>query len=177
MKLKSLFLSRALREKVLLLLFVGFGAVIWASAVSDRARVLALDVRRASADLTEQNLWLERREAIQAEADAAVRNLDPSRTYNGVRLSAELSALATKAGVAANATSGGLDTKRTAQFAVHTIEFNLRGVAWADLLTFYAALSERAPYIGIEEFALAADRNNPANLNATLRVSSVEIAR
>ncbi len=175
--MKTFFLSRLLREKILLLLFVGFGAVIWASNVSERVRTTAMNVQRSSADLAEQTLWLERRESIQAEADAAVKNLDPSRTYNGVRLSAELSALASRAGLASNATSGGLRTERTAQFAVHTIEFNLRGVAWADLLQFYAALSERAPYIGIEEFALAADRTNPSSLNATLRVSSVEIAR
>lgn len=175
--MKALFLSRLLREKLLLLIFVVVGAAIWASSVNTRARAMSIAVRRASADLAEQQLWIDRQQSIQAEADAAVRNLDPSKTFNGVRLSAELSALASKAGLASNATSGGLRTERTAQFAVHTIEFNLRGVEWGALLGFYEALSERAPYVGIEEFALAADRNNPANLNATLRVSSVEIAQ
>ena len=175
--MKTWFLSRALREKLLLLALVVATAAIWGSSGSERARAATMAGRATSADLMDQQRWLERREAIQAEADAAVRNLDSARTYNGVRLSAELSALATQAGLAGNATSGGLRTVRTAQFAVHTIEFNLRGVAWADLLLFYAALSERAPYIGIEEFALAAVANNPASLNATLRVSSVEIAR
>jgi hypothetical protein len=175
--MKTWFLTRAAREKLLLVALAVAAALIWGTRLNDRVRVVGGEVRQTNADLTEQRMWLERRESIEAEAEAAVRNLDPARTFNGVRLSAEVSAVAQGAGLGANATSGGLRTERTPQFAVHTLELNLRGVAWNNLLSFYAALSERAPYIGIEEFALTADRNNPASLNATLRVSSVEIAR
>jgi hypothetical protein len=175
--MKTWFLTRAPREKLLLVALALTAVVLWGSRLGEQGRASYLALRTTSGDLTEQALWLERRQAIELEADAAVRNLDPARTFNGVRLSAEVSAVAQQAGLGANATSGGLRTERTPQFAVHTLELTLRGVQWNNLLTFYAELSRRAPYIGIEEFALSADRNNPANLNATLRVSSVEIAR
>ena len=84
--MKTWFLSRALREKLLLLALVVATAAIWGSSGSERARAATMAGRATSADLMEQQRWLERREAIQAEADAAVRNLDSARTYNGVRL-------------------------------------------------------------------------------------------
>jgi hypothetical protein len=175
--MRAFFLSRALREKMLLVVFVALGAAIWASSVGERFAATTTAVRGTSTDLAEQQLWLERRLAIEEEAATAVANLDPSRTYNGVRLSAELSAIAGATGIGGSASSEGLRTERTPQFAVHTLQFTLRRVSWENLLQFYGRLSERAPYISIEQFSLAADRTNPALLNATLRVSSVEIAR
>lgn len=175
--MRAFFLSRVLREKMLLVVFVALGAGIWGASAVERVGRKVAEVRRTSTDLAEQSMWLEQREAIEQRAATAVANLDPSRTYNSVRLSAELSALASATGIGGSASSEGLRTERTPQFAVHTLQFTLRRVSWENLLQFYARLSERAPYISIEQFSLSADRTNPAQLNATLRVSSVEIAR
>jgi hypothetical protein len=174
--MKSFFLSRQLREKVLLAAFVLLVAAIWGSNLSQRAASEWRAFRQTSSDLRVQRMWLERQSEIEAAAAAAIAHLDSSRTYNEVRLSAELSAIANATGLGANASSEPGRTERTPQMAMHTLRFSLRRIDWPQFLRFYDELSKRAPYIHIQEFALNADRSG-AQLNAALVVSSVEIAR
>lgn len=175
--MKTFFLTRQLREKMLLLAFVVVGAIIWGTSVLQRASRDVREFRLARAELADQQRWLAARESIEAAAAAAVENLDSSRTYNAVRLSAEISAIANATGLGANATNDPPQTERTPQFSMHTLQFRLSRVQWEQLLRFYEELSQRAPYINIEQFALSAERARPELLNASLRVSSVEIAR
>ena len=57
------------------------------------------------------------------------------------------------------------------------MQFSVRRAELGALLRFYEEVSKRAPYITIEQLTLQADRANPALLNASIRVSSVEIVR
>jgi hypothetical protein len=134
------------------------------------------DVRETRAVLEQQERWLEEKDRIAAAATAAIADLDGSRTFNSLRLSAELSTLAKNAGIDQSLRSEAQPTQQTAQFAVHTVQLTLTRVGWESLLSFYEELSQRAPYISIERFSLESVRNNPAELNARLLVSSVEIA-
>lgn len=173
--LKAFFLSRLLREKLMLVVFVGLGAAIWSSSFASRADRAWRAHRSVGDDLAEQKQWLANRERIETESVQAVHNLDPARTLDDTRLVAELSALAREHNL--RLTNDTPQTERSGQFAVHTVQINLMRADWEALKRFYVALARRSPYIGIEQFALSADRSNPANLNAQLRVSSVEIVR
>ncbi len=173
--MRAWFMGKVAREKLLLLVFLVGAAVYWGSSVADRLRVQLTAQQLSAATLDEQARWLERRIEIEQAAAAAVEHLDSSRTYNSVRLSAELSTLAGKAGIAGNLSSDAQPTEQTAQFSVHTVGVDLRRVSWPNLLAFYEALSQRAPYISIEQFVLEAVRSDPSQLNARLTVSSVEI--
>ena len=106
---------------------------------------------------------------------AAIRNLDPARSFNGVRLSAELSNLAAAAGLGANTTSEVLPPERTEQFAVIAVRLRITRATWESLKTFYLELSKRAPYLTIDQFGIVAERNNPGQLTANLRVVAVEV--
>jgi hypothetical protein len=57
------------------------------------------------------------------------------------------------------------------------VQFSVRRAELGALLKFYDELGKRAPYITIEQLTLQADRANPALLNASLRVASVEIVK
>ena len=132
-------------------------------------------MQETRAVLKTQAQWLAAKDRIEAEAAAAVANLDSSLTFNSLRLSAELSTLAKNAGIDQNLRSEIQPTETTAQFSFNTVVVTLNRVEWTSLLAFYEELSQRAPYIGIERFTLGSVRNNPAELNANLTVSSVEI--
>lgn len=173
--LKIFFLSRLLREKLMLVLFVALGAAMWLSAFAGRAAAAWRAQHSVSNELNVQREWLANRERIEAESVQAVHNLDPARTLDDTRLVAELSALAREHNL--RFTNDTPQTERSGQFAVHTVQMNLTRADWETLKRFYVALTRRSPYIGIEQLALSADRANPANLNAQLRVSSVEIVR
>ena len=66
---------------------------------------------------------------------------------------------------------------RSSQFAVHSVQFSARNADMGALISFYQGLAQRAPYLGLEQFALASNRANPSQLTASWRVTSVEIAR
>lgn len=175
--MKAFFLSRLLREKVLLFGLTAIAAVMWLSAVSTRVRAFWTQAQTTSANLKEQKAWLGERERIQRDAKAAVEHLDPSRTFDSVRLQSELDSIARSVGIVKGTSINDTQVVPGPQFSINSVRFTLANVEWKALKRFYAELSKRAPYIGIEEFAVSANRANPSQLTASLRVSSVEINR
>lgn len=176
-RLRRFFLSRLLREKLLLVALLGLAVAIWGSGAVRRLGETVSEHRRASADLGEQALWLGQRATIEAAAKAAVEHLDPARSFNAVRLNAELAAIATATGITKDVQTDSARTERINEFAVHTVQFTARRADYGALQRFYFELGKRAPYIGIEQFSISADRANPAQLNASIRVTSVELSR
>lgn len=174
--MKPFFLSRLLREKILILAFAVIGAAIWLSGVSDRAGLTMRNIKTTSVDLDVQTRWLLQRERIDKEAALAIEHLDPSRTFDNVRLQSELNALARAAGLS-NYDVSDSRTDRTSQFSVHSVQFSVRNADISTLINFYQALGQRAPYLGLEKFQLASNRANPNQLTAAWRVTSVEIAK
>lgn len=173
--LKAFFLSRLLREKLLLVLFLAIGVLMWASNYSKRAIRDGRAFRSTTNELAEQREWLSNREAIETASVRAVQNLDPARTLDDTRLVGDLSALAREHNL--RFTNDTPQTERSGQFAVHTVQITLPRADFDALRKFYFAVARRSPYIGIEQFALVADRANANFLNASLRISSVEVVR
>lgn len=171
--MKRFFLRRAPREKFLLLVFTGLALLIWLGRGVGRSRALWSGLRAARAELATQQIWLENRARIEQRAAAAAQSLDPVKTINATRLVGELNALTAQAGLSADI--GSQRTERTDRFAFHSVQVNIRRADLATLLKFYTALSERSPYIGLEQFTLTVDRGNSGQLNATFRVVSVEL--
>jgi len=173
--MKRRYQARSLREKLLILLFAAALAVWWLTLATGRLGRLVQDWRSVSAELASQRAWLDHRAAIEARAAQAAKNLEPARTLDATHLVGEVMALARQAGLAP-----GIDsprTQRTPQFAYHTVEVNFRRAELGALVNFYEALNRRAPYLALEQCALSADRANPAQLNASFAIFSVEVLR
>ena len=173
--MKRFFLTRSLREKALLGAFVGLVAVAWLFGAVGRARARWQEWSSLRESGKEQRIWLEHRAEIEARATKATAQLDPAKTLNGTRLVAEMSALASQAGLTAEVS--GQRSERTTQFAFHTAQVTFRRADLAALLKFYEALSQRSPYVGLDQVSLAADRAAPGTLNATFRVVAAELQR
>jgi hypothetical protein len=174
--LRALFLARSFRVKLLMAAIAVALAAVWLSSLGGRAGRLSRSVHATTAAMKEQDLWLSNRAGIEASAQQAAGQLDAVRTLDGTRLLAEVSAIASEAGLTST-TSGEPKDESDGQFSIHTLQFNVTKVDWPTLKQFYLALSKRSPYIGIEEFSVQGDRANPALLNASLHISSVEISR
>ena len=174
--MRAYFVSRLLREKILLLTFALLGAAIWLSGAAERASVQLKAIKETSVELDRQSRWLVERQRYEKEAQLAVEHLDPSGSLDSVRLQSELNTMARAAGLT-NYDVSDSRTDRTPQFAVNSVQFSARNVDIRSLIRFYEAISRRAPYLGLEDFKLASSPSNPAQLTATWRVTSVEIAR
>jgi hypothetical protein len=174
--LRTYFLARLFREKLLLTAFAVLAAAIWFQSLAKRTARFVREVHTTTANLDEQSIWLSNRDKIEAQARAAASQLDAVRTLDATRLLAEVAAMAGEAGLK-NTTSGESQDQSNGQFSVHTLRFNVTRADWDSIKTFYLALQKRSPYIGIEQFSLQSDRANSTLLNASIRISSVEIAR
>jgi hypothetical protein len=174
--LRAYFFTRHLRERILLVAFVLIVAVLWLSNLAGRLDRFRHDVYQTSLKLDEQKQWLAHRLAIESSARKAASIFDPARTLDGTQLLAAVNAIAHDTGLHTTS-SGGSQDVTNGEFAVHTIEFNITKVDWETLQAFYVALQQRTPYIGIEQFQLAAETANPNVLNANMKISSVEVVR
>ena len=172
---KAFFLSRLLREKLLLVTIAVLGVLMLLSNFGGRVARSWRAQHATTMALAEQQQWLANRATIEEGARRAGQNLDPTRTLDDTRLIGELNALARAQGL--RFASESPRTERSGQFAVHTVQFNLLKMDWEALKRFYLELTKRSPYISIEQFTLQSERANPAVLNASLKVSSVEIVR
>jgi len=174
---KAFFLSRLLREKILMVAFILLGAAIWLSGFSDRAGRFWRDQKALKATLADQQLVLDSREQIDARARQAISKLDPARTLNDTRLLGEINAIANGVGLRSNVATNEAHTEPSTQFAVNSLHVTVTKANYDTLVKLYLELQKRSPYIGLEEFSLQVDPANRNLLNASLRVSSVEIIR
>jgi len=175
--LRAFFLSRALREKLLLVAFIAIGVLWWASAFSTRMGRFWREQRLTTAGLAEQTQWLNNRNLIEETAKKTASRLDSTKTLNGNQLVTTVSQLANEAGLKNTQTSGSMVSKTEGQFAVHSQEFVIRNVEWPDLKKFYEALQRQSPYIAMERFTLLGPPSNSPQHILTLKVTSVEITR
>ncbi|HEV8073966.1 MAG TPA: hypothetical protein VGP21_07525 [Opitutaceae bacterium] len=173
--LKAFFLSRLLTEKFLLTGFLLIIALWWFSHVARRISLLGVDFRNTTMILAAQKKSLDGRANTERKVKAALSQLDPSRTLDSARLQGDLSTLAT--GLPAGTSIEAPRDEPADQFIKHSVQFSVRKVDWSTLQQFYVALSKRAPYISIEECSISAERTDPNQLDATMLISSVEIAK
>jgi hypothetical protein len=172
--LRAVFFAFVLRERILLVALAIIVAAVWASHFGGRARRFVSEARRTGAALAQQSAILAGRSASADAARQAASSLDPAKTLDGTRLLATVAAMARDAGLRSSAIGEPQDVSN-GQFAVHTLQFNVSKTDWASLKSFYMALQQRSPYIGIEQFAVQADRANAALLNVSMKLSSIEI--
>ena len=173
--MKNWFQSRHRREQLLVTGFALLGALVWLLSASGRLGVRWRDWRSARIELSAQQEWLDRRKEIETRAGAAIRNLDPARTYDATRLVSTVTSLA--AGASLTPSIDSPVTQRTPQFAFHTIKVTFRRATLPALLGFYDELAKQAPYLSLETIAMQTERTAPGMLNVTLQISATQIAQ
>ncbi len=173
--MKSFYLGRLLREKILLLGFALLLAFVWVLSLAGRTFAFGREWRSLAVERATQEMWLNNQIAIETKAKAAAQRLDPRQTYDATRLVGALGQLAADAGLTPDISAQ--NTQRTDQLSFHTVQVSFRRVDLPALLRFYQALAKRSPYIALEQVALTVDRGAPGQLNATFRAVSVEQAR
>jgi hypothetical protein len=172
--LKAFFLNRLLSEKFLLTGFLLIIAVLGFFHVFSDVRRFWFDFRNTTMILKAQRTSLDGRAETEARVKHALSQLEPSRTLDSASLQGDLNTLA--AGLPGTMIDPRPDEPAD-QFIKHSVQFSVRKVEWSTLQQFYIALSKRAPYISIEQCSIAAERADPNQLDATMLISSVEIAK
>ncbi|MGD1032181.1 MAG: hypothetical protein ABSA05_13685 [Opitutaceae bacterium] len=175
--LRSLFLARLLREKILLVAFVLVVDILWLSSLAGRAGHFLAEERHTTSALAEQSRWLANRAAVDKAGQLAARAFQPEQTLDSTRLLAAIQDIANNCGLHNFNTAPPEDVPSNGLATVHTLQFTVNKVDYESLRAFCSALQRRAPYIGVEQMTVVADKANPALLGATMKISSVEILR
>lgn len=172
--LRAFFLTRALREKVLLAGFILLGVLMWFSSFNTRLSLFLRQEHSTTRALADQKQWLDGRKGIEAEAQKAASSFVPANTLDSIRLLSVVQSLSAEAGLGNTQNRGNTDTS-SGQFSIHTLDYSINNAEWPKLMNFYLGLSKRSPYIAIEGFSAQRIANNPSQLNIALRISSVEM--
>lgn len=170
--MRTFFQRRSLRERVLMVAFALLVACWWGAEVLTRVQRQVEGWRSAAADAEVQRLWLEQRDRVGERTAEIAHRLDPAKALNATQAYAEISRLAEGLPLE----MGGQRTDRTDRFALHSLQVTFRRTDMASLLRFYTALIARAPYLGIDQCTITADRATPGMVNAVFRVYSIERA-
>ncbi len=174
--MKTFFLTRLFREKILLISLVAIAVLVWFSSLSTRVGKFVTEWRITSTELTTQKMWLSNRTAIEKQAADAIKAFDPGSTLDSTRLVGELNTFAQQAGLT-NTSIEPRNPEQTNQFSVNTVQFTARKADMASLLNFYKLVVKRSPYISLEQCTLMSASPDGTQLAAIFTVSSVEIAR
>jgi hypothetical protein len=181
---KAFFLARQLREKLLLLAFVGAAVAIWFSSFAGRARVFWLAVKSTNATLATQADWIGRSDSIDARTRAAAAKLDPLKTYNANSLLGVIDRLAkeefgNKVDISTDA------SKVSGQFATHSVVATIRAsnteADWGLLNKFYFDLQKLSPYVRLDELMIqttgATRAGAGGQMTVRLHATSIEVIR
>ena len=175
--LRTYFLTRLLREKLLLLGLILIGTLMWLSSFGTRASQFWRTQRSTTASLAEQQLWLNNRVKIEADVQKAASRLESAKTLDGIRLREALNQAAQEAGLRASFDSSSPSSDTDSQFTVHSVDFRVQQADFTTLQRFYLNVQQRAPYIGIKSFVLQPNQADPSKQTLVLRVAAVEIPR
>jgi hypothetical protein len=118
-------------------------------------------------------MWQDQAGAIAERTAQAASKLDAARTMSATQAYAEVDRLAQ--GLPHD--MGAPRTDLTDNFAIHSLQITFRRVDMAGLIRFYEGVASRAPYVGIDQCTISADRATPGMVNAVFRVYSVEAIR
>ncbi|MEO6994890.1 MAG: hypothetical protein ABI273_14880 [Lacunisphaera sp.] len=168
--MKKFFQNRSLRERLLILVFALIGFSWWAPVAVRRLGVFRQEFSNYRTDHEIQQLWLSRRTEIETHAATVARTLEPTKMLDASQAFRELSRMTS--GLTPEIVSG--KTLQSDQFALNNIQVTIRRADIASLVNFYTELSARAPYLGIEQCVLSADRASPGLINAVFHVYSIE---
>lgn len=171
--MRHLFLSRAPRERILILLGLAVGAFLWCSAALGRVNESWAAAQAASAEAETQALWLGREDEIHRQAEKATAGLDAGKGYDAARLVAEAMSLAKEAGLSVN--SDPPKTQRSGAFAVHSVQLTCRKTDLASLITFYESIRPRAPYLALGPTSIQLERGGGGSISARMQVTAVEL--
>ncbi len=169
--MKNFFNSKTMRERVLMAAFILIGALWWGTSLLGRTQLLKQEWKITSADIDEQQNWLKNKTQVEQRTLKVTAQLNPAKTFNATQAFTEVNRLTQGMEV----TIGETRTERSENFAMHSLQVTIRKVGMPSLIKFYLELSQKAPYLGIDKCSISMDRANPGQVNAAIRIYSVEM--
>jgi hypothetical protein len=171
--MKHFFFSLQTRERVMALLALVIGAIIWSTASWSRVNSGWDAWRSLENENMIQQTWIKNEPTIRQNAAKAIQGLEAGKGYNESQLVAEVIAATKEVGL--NASTETPKTQKAGKFALHTMQLSCRKVDMATVVKFYENISPRAPYLSINSLTLQSDRGNSGTVTMTAQLTALEL--
>jgi hypothetical protein len=172
-KAQDWFLARTVRERVIVILFIAAIAAVWGSGTIGRIRGDISELSRTGALLKTQDTILAQKPLIDEQLSSLLQQMEPTKTLSATRLNAELANIGAR--LQLNPEIPPARTERVDRFLTHATEVIIRRSSYEKLVEFAGEIAGRSPYLNLEQIQIAADRSNPALLDARFRITAVEL--
>jgi hypothetical protein len=162
----------SLRERGMLIAFVWALVLIWLSAVSHQLRTLRGDLRDIQVALSDQRAVLDQQHDIDSQLNKVRGLFDHS--YDSNQLFAKVNQFAQESDLGgASVTMQRSDN--TDIFNINTVSVHLSKAPLRNLVAFATKIEAESPYLAIDDLTLHPDTLNPTQIDAEMRVSSLEL--
>lgn len=171
--MRTFFFRRSWRERVLLLVVLVVGVLIWLFATLDRTRAARSRWGGQGAVLAEQGVWLASATTLQEQVQSRLAQVQQGRSLNANQLVGQLDAVVKRQHLVFR-----LDPPTTAPrppVAIHSVSLTLEKVELGGLAAFTDDLRASLPLVNIEQIVITPDRRNPAQLDVRLKLSGLEL--
>ena len=156
---------------ILLLLLVVAG--LWFTNFAGRYSAWSVRKSGADAEADRQSQWRQQESTINALMQSGLENVRSGKSLGAAQFAGALDSLVRRHRF--NFRLDAPSTERRPPVAIHTITLSLEKADIATIVAFVAELRTTMPLVNVEQLTLNADRRNPAQLDARLRLSALEI--
>lgn len=171
--LRQLFLSISLRERALIVAFLGTILALWLLVILRALRADISELRTAGVQLEFQELQIARADEVKARLTEALANLDSTRTYGANQLVGKIDGIAREIGLRYDLSTA--STRDSDIFATHAVRLRVDNGNLSDLARFNQILQEESPYIVLNQFQISSNQRDPRLLDASFEISSIQL--
>lgn len=171
--MRAFFFRRSWRERILLLVVLAVGVIIWLFSALGRARAARELWAASGRELREQQQWLDSAAATREQLQSLLAQVQQGRSLNANQLVGQLDAVVKRHGFAFR-----LDpptSERRPPVVLHTVSLNLDKADLPAFAAFADDLRATLPLVNIEQLVITPDRRNPAQLDVRLKLSGLEL--
>ena len=172
--MRAFFFRRSWRERILLLVVLAVGVLIWLFSVLSRARAARERWAGAGTVLQQQQIWLDGAAQTREQLESRLSQVQQGRSLDGNQLVGQLDAVV-KLQHFASYRLDSPTSERKPPVTIHTVSLNLEKAELAPFGAFVDDLRSSLPLVNIEQVVITPDRRNPAQLDVRLKLSGLEL--
>ncbi|MGB0369773.1 MAG: hypothetical protein ACPGN3_00385 [Opitutales bacterium] len=171
--IRRLFFRLSVREQVLIFAILTVLVLWWLSAELGDWRSHWTRYNSHKFQLQEQQIWIDDKERIEQDLEAALQELESDKTYSASELAGRVDDIAIEKEL--NHSISNQRTSPNEDFNIHSIRISVRRADLRSVIDFCNALQAEAPYLVIESMDISANRSRPTEHDAKFVISSFEL--
>jgi len=171
--MRTFLLKRSWRERLLVLVLLAVVAGLWFWNFSGRYSAWSARWDSANRESDRQAMWRTQATDIEARLASGLAEVQGGRSMGAAQFAGALDGLVRKHRF--NFRLDAPSTERRPPVAIHTITLSLEKAEIGAIVAMIAELRSTMPLVNVEQLTLSADRRNPVQLDARLRLSALEI--